>query len=163
MNTDRLNGFPVLLCLTALGLFQAPALAVLGQTLATHSDCLSPKPKCATPTVVQLAESGLFSVHETQLETSTVIKEYARRDGLVFAVSWRGPVAPDLHQLLGTYFPLFKQAQEEPLNAGKRGSPLILTKDGLVVQASGRRPHFFGYAYTTHLVPPGISIKDVVQ
>lgn len=158
MNTDRLNGLPVLLCLTALGLFQAPALAVLGQTLATHSDCPSP-----TPTVGQLSESGLFSVHETQLETSTIIKEYARPDGLVFAVSWRGPVVPDLPQLLGTYFPVFKQAQEEPLNAGKRGSPLSLAKDGLVVQASGRRPHFFGYAYVTHLVPPGINVNDVVQ
>ena len=163
MNTDRLNGLPILLCLTALGLFQAPALAVLGQTLATHADCPSPTPKCATPTVGQLAESGLFSAHETQLETNTVIKEYARPDGLVFAVSWRGPVVPDLTQLLGTYFPVFKQAQEEPLNAGKRGSPLSLAKDGLVVQASGRSPHFFGYAYVTHLVPPGINVKDVVQ
>ena len=110
-----------------------------------------------------LAESGLFSVHETPLETNTVIKEYARPDGLVFAVSWRGPVVPDLTLLLGTYFPVFKQAQAQTLVAGKRGSPLSLAKDGLVVQGGGRSPHFFGYAYVIHLVPPGIKVKDVIE
>lgn len=163
MNTERFNGLAVLLCLTALGLFPATAFAVLGQALAPHSECPSRTPKCVAPVMGHLAESGLFSVQETPLENSTVIKEYARTDGLVFAVSWRGPVVPDLPLLLGTYFPVFKQAQEEALIAGKRGSPLILAKDGLIVQASGRSPHFFGYAYVTHLVPPGIKVKDVVQ
>ena len=97
------------------------------------------------------------------LASGLVLKEFANAEGLVFAVSWRGPVVPDLSPLLGAYFPVFKQAQEESLHAGKRGSPLRLAKDGLVVQASGRSPHFFGYAYVTHLVPPGINVKNVVQ
>jgi hypothetical protein len=97
------------------------------------------------------------------LASGLVLKEFANAEGLVFAVSWRGPVVPDLPPLLGAYFPMFKQAQEASLHAGKRGSPLRLAKDGLVVQASGRSPHFFGYAYVTRLVPPGINVKNVVQ
>ena len=96
-------------------------------------------------------------------DSGVVIKEFIRSDGLVFAVSWRGPVLPDLSTLLGAYFPVFMQANEEARATGRRGSPVSVASDGLVVQASGRRPDFFGYAYVTHLTPSGINIKDVVQ
>lgn len=97
------------------------------------------------------------------LDSGVVIKEFTSPDGLVFAVSWRGPVLPDLSTLLGTYFPVLMRANEEAQATGRRGSPVSVAEDGLVVQASGRRPHFFGYAYVTRLMPSGINIKDVVQ
>ncbi len=97
------------------------------------------------------------------IDSGVVIKEFTNPDGLVFAVSWRGPVLPDLSTLLGTYFPVFMRANEEAQATGRRGSPVSVARDGLVVQASGRRPHFFGYAALTHLTPSGINIKDVVQ
>jgi hypothetical protein len=102
-------------------------------------------------------------VHESSLETGTVIKEYVRPDGLVFAVSWRGPAVPDLALLLGAYYSVLQQARHEAHAGGQRGSPLSLAKDGLVVQAGGRSPHFFGYAYVTHLLPADINIKEVIQ
>jgi len=97
------------------------------------------------------------------LDSGLVIKEFASPDGSVFAVSWRGPVLPDLSTLLGAYFPVFMQANEAARATGRRGSPVSVARDGLMVQASGRHPHFFGYAYVTHLTPSGINIKDVVQ
>ncbi len=97
------------------------------------------------------------------IDSGVVIKEFTNPDGLGFAVSWRGPVMPDLSTLLGTYFPVFMRANEEAQATGRRGSPVSVARDGLVVQASGRRPHFFGYAALTHLTPSGINIKNVVQ
>jgi hypothetical protein len=97
------------------------------------------------------------------LASGVLVKEFAGVDGVVFAVSWRGPVQPDLSALLGPYLATFKEANEAARATGRRGSPLSVAKDGLVVQAGGRRPHFFGYAYVTHLLPPGINIKAVVQ
>lgn len=160
MNIHCQTDLPALLCLAALGLFPAPALAALGQAPNRFLNCATPE--CA-PAKEGLAQSGLFRVCETLLPTGTLVKEYAGLDGRVFAVSWRGPVPPDWSTLLGPYFFALKEGRDAALTPGKRGSPLSLSKDGLVVQASGRSPHFFGYAYVTHLVPPGINVKDVVQ
>jgi hypothetical protein len=100
------------------------------------------------------------------LETGTLVRAYETTDGQVFAVSWRGPVQPDLSTLLGTYFSTFKKAADEARRVsqvGRRGSPVQMAQDGLVVNASGRMPHFFGYAYVTALVPFGLNIKEIVQ
>lgn len=133
--------------------FAAPAWAVLGQasTLAT------------SPTTSPPAVNRAFNMTAETLASGVLVKEFFGPDGVVFAVSWRGPVQPDLATLLGPYLATFKEAHEAARVAGRRGAPLSMAKDGLVVQASGRTPHFFGYAYVTHLVPSGINIKDVVQ
>ena len=135
-----------------------PAWAALGQAPTLYS-----APPGANLSAPPLAMTPLYTMTAVTLASGLVLKEFANAEGLVFAVSWRGPVQPDLSQLLGTYFAAFKQASETERASGQRGSPLSLAKDGLVVQASGRSPHFFGYAYATHLVPSGINVKDVVQ
>src|ERR1700761_2584549 len=47
---------------------------------------------------------ALYDMHEIQMTSGTVVHEFADRAGLVFAVAWNGPTAPDLRQLLGKYF-----------------------------------------------------------
>jgi hypothetical protein len=162
MKAELFNGFCALHCIAALTVFPVTALAALGQPHTDNSSCPS-SALCANPWSGRLSDSGLFSIFEKSLETGTVIKEYSRPDGLVFAVSWRGPVQPDLAPLLGAYFTSFKQVSDEARLSGRRGSPLTMASNGLVVSASGRMPHFFGFAYVTHLLPSGINIKDVVQ
>lgn len=133
----------------AWALSAAPVWAVLGQA-----------PSGQAP---PLAAPDLYVLSAVSLASGAVIKEFSGPDGLVFAVSWRGPVLPDLSVLLGSYYATFNQANEEARASGRRGSPLSIARDGLVVQAGGRSPHLFGYAYIAHLVPAGIQIKDVVQ
>jgi hypothetical protein len=162
MKAELFNSLCILHCIAAISAIPASGLAALGQPRTDKSSCPS-SALCANPWSGRLSDSGLFSIFEKSLETGTVIKEYSRPDGLVFAVSWRGPVQPDLPLLLGSYFATFKQGSDEARLSGNRGSPLTLASNGLVVSASGRMPHFFGYAYVTHLVPSGINIKDVVQ
>jgi len=124
----------------------APALAAGAKALAT-----SP-----------VARAGQVTVHQTQLENGTLVVEYATPAGLVFAVSWRGPVLPDLSALLGSYFNTFKSQAEKARLAGRRGSPMTIEHDGLVVSSKGRMRNFFGYAYAPDLIPAGVDIKDVL-
>ena len=74
------------------------------------------------------------------------ITEYVNDQGTVFAVSWDGPVKPDLRALLGPYF--------EPLRGGT-GAVAMSHGHDLVVYSSGSMPHFSGYAYLKSQTPGG--------
>lgn len=109
-----------------------------------------------------VAPPSSYTLHEVQLENGTTVLEYATPAGLVFAVAWRGPVLPDLSALLGGYFNTFKRETEQARMMGKRGAPVNIERDDLVVRSSGRMRNFFGHAYAPALVPAGVNIKDVL-
>ena len=140
-------------------------MAALGQAPsklpAASSSTLAPGARllAATPAV----RSSLYTLHEVQLETGTSVREYATLAGQVFAVSWRGPVLPDLSNLLGDYFNAFKLETDKARLAGRRGSPVTVERDGLIISSKGRMRNFFGYAYAPTLIPTGVNIKDVLQ
>lgn len=138
-------------------------LAALGQapSLAPPLVSLAPKPRQLAPNAA--VREAAYTVHETRLETGTVVSEYADPSGQVFAVTWRGPVLPDLSQWLGDYFGAFKQETGQLRLAGRRGSPINMEQEGLVVRSNGRMRNFFGHAYVPALVPPTVQINDVLQ
>lgn len=103
-----------------------------------------------------------YTRHEVLLENGTLINEYETSAGLVFAVSWRGPLLPDLSSLLGGYFQAFKVEAEQLRFVGRRGSPINIETDKLVVRSNGRMRNFFGHAYAPDLIPSGVAIKDVL-
>jgi hypothetical protein len=70
---------------------------------------------------------------------------------------------PHLDVLLGVYFNTFRLETEQARLLGRRGAPLDMTRDGLVVRSNGRMRNFFGHAYAIDLVPAGLNIKDVLQ
>ena len=137
-------------------------LAALGQApfLPAPAEVSLPKPRLLAPNNAPMVA---YTVHEAQLETGTVVREYASASGQVFAVTWRGPVLPDLNQWLGGYFGVFKQGTDQSRLAGRRGASVNLVQEGLVVQSNGRMRNFFGHAYVPALVPPSIEINDVLQ
>ncbi len=141
-----------------------PAAAALGQAPsvlpAAASSAVVPGAKMAA--AVPNASSGPYGVHETLLETGTTVLEYATPAGVVFAVTWQGPVLPDLSVLLGNYFKIFKTQTDQARVSGQRGAPVRIATDGLVVSSSGRMRNFFGYAYAPTLVPAGVNIQDVL-
>ena len=143
-------------------IFASPAWAALGQ-MSSRPVVLSPPSGAkmlALPPAVRL---GSYTVQETRLENGTNVQEYATLTGLVFAVAWQGPVLPNLDVLLGNYFNTFKLETDQARLLGRRGAPVDMSRDGLVVRSSGRMRNFFGHAYATDLVPAGVSIKDVLQ
>ena len=147
------------------------AVAVLGQSPASAPSAAFQAPTAqvlsASPakqrTVAPSAQPALYTVHETQLENGTVVKEYASADGIVFAISWQGPILPNLKTLLGGYFSIFEVGTVQARVNGRRGSPVAVNRDGLVVGSNGRMGHFFGSAYAAALIPANLSIQDVLQ
>jgi len=166
-----------LLALPALWL-PAPAHATLGQAalissgtvvVAQTGQAVTVSP--GTPShasAVQLratapaAQSALYRVSNTQLSNETVVSEFLSPSGVVFAVSWRGPVLPDLGSLLGTYFDSFHHAASASRTQRNIGTPLGVQAQDFVLQSSGRMGAFAGYAYVPSLVPAGVDILHVL-
>lgn len=150
-----------LLCVT-FAVVASPAMAALGQA-PSRLAASSPAPGTRMLAVVPTARVGSYTVQETQFENGTTVREYATPAGLVFAVAWQGPVLPDLDVLLGGYFNTFKLETEQARLLGRRGAPVDMARDGLVVRSNGRMRNFFGHAYAVDLIPAGLAIKDVLE
>ena len=100
-----------------------------------------------------------LAVHEITAADGTTVREYASPAGVVFGVSWRGPVVPDLAQLLGSYFPEFQQAAQSPV---RRHGPLAVRTGRLVVEMGGHMRAFRGRAYLPGALPDQVS-ESVVR
>lgn len=140
-------------------------VAALGQAPSTFPAASSSSTASGARLLAAIppVRSGLFTMHTLRLETGTSVREYATPAGQVFAVSWRGPVLPDLSDLLGEYFNTFKFEAEQARRMGRRGAPMKIGRNDLVVRSNGRMRNFFGYAYAPALIPTGVNIKDVLQ
>jgi hypothetical protein len=98
------------------------------------------------------------TVQMLTLSSGTVVREYLSTAGVVFAISWQGPVLPQLKQLLGTdNFTQYTQAQSEGSGRGFAGVDL----PNLVVNSGGHMGAFFGRAWLPQALPAGITAKDI--
>ena len=137
--------------------------AVLGQALPTTATTSSPTVAVqARALAPQSGAAALYTVHANVLDSGTTVSEYTTAAGIVFAVSWQGPVLPDLPTLLGTYFAIFSQAADNNHASRSLGTPLAIENDTLVVRSSGRMRNFSGYAYAPTLIPIGLDIHAVL-
>jgi hypothetical protein len=102
------------------------------------------------------------TVHLLTLPNGEVIREFARGDGVVFAVTWRGPARPDLRQLLG---PRFDNVQADNILPGGRRSrrPIAVRRPDFRLSSGGHSGAFWGTAFLPGLVPPGFSFKNLVD
>lgn len=131
-----------------------PALAALGGDAASvQADGLRMKGQLRVSTA-----PGGYQVHEIQLDSGTLVREYVSADNKVFAVSWRGPSIPDLRQTLGSYFPQYVAASSVPHGGHHH---LDIAQPGLIAHSSGNMRAYFGFAYVPDLLPPGFSAADL--
>lgn len=157
----------LLLCAVLAG-GDRPAMATLGKApsvplVSAAAASSDPAPGAKRLSATPAGRSGQYAIHESALDSGTTVREYATPAGVVFAVSWRGPVLPDLNALLGEYFKAFRQEAQQARTTGRRGSAVGLETDALVVRSNGRMRNFFGWAYAPGLVPADVNIKDVLQ
>lgn len=103
--------------------------------------------------------AGSYTVHEIQLPSGTVVREYASADGKIFGVAWQGPSLPDIPQLLGPYFERYANAMEGKPRAQRHA---VVRQPDLVVQSHGRMGAFSGRAYLPQALPQGVS-PDILQ
>ena len=153
--------FRVPLFALLLGTGLGDALAALGQAPTVAAPSTAPtgaRMLAATP-----AASSLYTVHEALLASGTTVREFTNPAGIVFAVSWKGPVLPDLSALLGSYYTTLQAQAEQNRQAGLRRAPVSAERDGLVVRSMGHMRNFFGNAYVPALVPTGVNINHVLE
>jgi hypothetical protein len=103
-------------------------------------------------------DRGSFRIHEIQLPSGTVLREFVSLDGKVFAVAWNGPYMPNLRQALGRYFDSYVAAAK--LNHADQRH-LQINQPDLVVQARGHMRAFSGRAYLPTALPSGFNLGDL--
>lgn len=104
------------------------------------------------------ATNAPYSVHETHTADGVAVREYVLPDNIVFAVTWQGPVRPDMKVLLGSYFPNFAN----PASSSPQGSgALIQYDDDFRMESFGRAGHFSGRAYLPRLMPANVNADDL--
>ncbi len=116
----------------------------------------------AEGTAVASAVSSTMSnyvVRDTTLTTGTQVREYIAANGLVFAVTWDGPVLPDLKALLGKYFGTMVTESKRMPRAGR--SHLGVNLPEVVINSGGHMRAFHGSAWIPAQFPAGFSADDV--
>jgi hypothetical protein len=137
----------------AVVIVSVPACAELGGTLTSIK---ADQQKMAAS--LQVTSTSGFQLHEMQSARGIRVREYASPNGMVFGVTWDGPWAPDLRQLLGAYFNQYMVAAQGKKSA--RG-PVSIQLPGLIVERGGHARSFFGRAYVPQMIPQGVSADDI--
>jgi hypothetical protein len=153
----QLNGFKT----AALG------LATLSAALLPHvASATLGQPEITIQTDVAQARAALkssedrtaYRVHEIQLPSGTVMREFVAPNGTVFAVAWQGPTRPDLRQVLGQYFDAFASAPRTKLTDRRH---LQIQQGDLVLQSGGHMRALSGRAYLQSAIPSGVNLGDL--
>ena len=101
-----------------------------------------------------------YEIREITNGSAMDIREYLNARGMVFAVSWQGPVPPDLQQLLGKYFEPYTAALAALDHPGLHRSVRVATAT-LIVESSGHLRTYSGRAYLPGEVPAGVPMTDL--
>ncbi|HEX4151092.1 MAG TPA: DUF2844 domain-containing protein [Steroidobacteraceae bacterium] len=126
-------------------------------TLGEPETSITAEPQLSRASIKQ-SSYGTYRVHEMQLPSGTLIREYVGNDGNVFAVSWNGPFIPNLRQTLGAYFDEY--AAEAGTPHGNRKHLEVRQPDLVVVSGGHMRAHH-GIAYLPQKIPSGVSVGDL--
>jgi hypothetical protein len=148
INSKRLAAIlPILFVLSG------PATAALGGDEASvATDQAQMK---ATRRIVSASQ---YTMHEIQVASGTMVREYVSAQGQVFAVAWKGSLLPDLQQILGSHFAEYGNAASSKRT---RRGPVLVQQPELVIQSGGHMRAFFGRAYIPQLLPANMTADEI--
>ncbi|MCX4176821.1 MULTISPECIES: DUF2844 domain-containing protein [Paraburkholderia] len=152
------------IAMLAATLLPLASYAALGG--APNSSSSSPSMLRATPKSAAAASTGAanatatapYTVRESLDADGVTIREYVLPSNVVFAVTWEGPIRPDMKALLGSYFPNYVNAGESRVRGP---GPMVEGNDDFRVESAGRLGHFFGVAYLPRLKPASVRPGDL--
>ena len=105
-----------------------------------------------------LVSAAPYSVRQSVDANGVTIREYLLPANVVFAVTWQGPIRPNMRALLCSYFTNYVAAGQ----TGVRGSgPLIEGNDDFRIESAGRLGNFSGMAWLPRLLPAGVRPGDL--
>jgi hypothetical protein len=152
---------PKIACLTYLTCFSLSALATLGQPASsinqdkesTHATNL--KQVNVSASISSTTNTTNYTVQQLTEPAGQIVYEYINTGGIVFAVSWSGPIKPDLSTLLGNYFAELNQSKSPSHTFQK------VTTSDVVISSTGRLRSFKGFAYVPSLTPVGFTFPNL--
>ncbi len=148
-----LCGFLACVCLTCLLGLPLRAAATLGEdSTSTASD------RAAMDASLQISQTARYHVHELQTPAGTIVRQYVLPTGTVFAITWTGPVLPDLRQTLGRYFDRYAAAVVA-MSPGSR--QVSVQESDFVVQSTGQMRAFRGKAYLPQALPQDVRAEEL--
>lgn len=106
----------------------------------------------------QVIARPLYSVQQMQTPSGTRISQYVSPEGTVFAVTWQG-TAPDLQQLLGTYFDQY--VTTVAARNSQRGRGVHVDTGDLVIETGGHMRFVVGRAYLRSKMPQGVTSDEI--
>jgi hypothetical protein len=101
-----------------------------------------------------------FDIQEIDADSGMRVREFLNHSGVVFAVSWSGPVLPNMQQLLGAHYAEYSIALAALSHPGLRRSLRVASSE-VVVEAGGHLRAYAGRAYLPALIPAGVSVADL--
>ncbi|AXL52905.1 hypothetical protein DSC91_006104 [Paraburkholderia caffeinilytica] len=113
----------------------------------------SPAPGAAKTTT-----AAPYTLRESRDANGVTIREYVLPSNVVFAVTWAGPIRPDMIALLGSYFPTYVSAAE---SRARGTGPLVEGSDDFRIESAGRLGRFTGAAYLPRLMPANLRAGDL--
>lgn len=99
--------------------------------------------------------------HDLTLNDGTVTRQFTNPDGVVFAVSWNGPMRPNLRQIFGDYYPRLQSAAAKTARLHARLAFSANDAD-FVVRSGGHSGAFWGYAVLPGKMPAGFDASHLV-
>jgi Protein of unknown function (DUF2844) len=142
------------IALTLAALCPLPSYATLGSAPGANT----PAATAARSLLQPATATASYTVHEAVGGDGVTIREYVLPSNVVFAVTWQGPVRPDMSALLGSYFPNFANTNDgRPRGTG----PLVRHDGDFHIESAGHAGYFFGKAYLPRLVPANVQVKDL--
>jgi Protein of unknown function (DUF2844) len=141
---------------SSFGLCPITAWAQLGDKTSTI-DQLASKTKLSVKPVVTQKN---YTIHELSDGVLT-IKEYANKDGRIFAITWDGLSHPDLALLLGSYFEDFSQSVTHGGRPYGRTSQSEVRGEHVSVLKWGQMRSAHGKAYLHDELPQGLTIENI--
>jgi hypothetical protein len=98
-------------------------------------------------------------VHEITTDNGLRLREFVNRDGIVYGITWNGPVLPDLRQLLGSFFEEYIRATAQSHAELRR--PRRYASSTLVFERYGHMRAYGGLAYLPAALPAGTAPREL--
>jgi len=130
-----------------------PAFAVLGENVSSVT-----ADQARLKASVRMVPHQFYSVQEMRTPSGSTVRQFISPAGMVFAVSWQGS-APDLQQLLGTYFDELESAATS--DPSRRGRGMHVDDGDLVVDTGGHMRFVTGRAFLRSKLPAQVASDDI--
>ncbi|WP_343732342.1 DUF2844 domain-containing protein [Duganella sp.] len=137
----------------------ALAWAALGSAPSNFGTATTQARQAARSLAAASSSDALYTVTQSTLDSGTVVREYSDASGVVFAVSWKGPVLPDLRTLLGDKFTVMTSNAAKRPKAGH--SQLAVNQSDVVIVSNGHMRAYAGQAWIPAALPAGFDTSSI--